>query len=699
MRCVEKGQTGVESEGLAPPVDAGFRAIHAVMPITSSQRFQFGDGYELDLGAYELRRDGRALRLPRIPMEVLRLLIEQRGNLVTREEIIERIWGREVFVDTDNSINAAVRKIRQVLNDDADEPDFIQTIPAKGYRFVALVTEMGLAPGNSSVSAEAAATAETMRMPEGLGPDQIIPDRTSPPQIGSAAVSGSPANIKVLAWQRWAIGSAIALLLVTAIAIYAGWFRRQASLPPATRVMLAVLPFENLTGDPGQEYFSDGLTEEMISQLGDLDPTHLGVIARTSVMHYKHSQDSIPQIGKDLGVQYVIEGSVRRDSERVRITAQLIQVKDQSHLWAREYDRDLGHLLQLQAEIAREVANEIEFSLSGRRPIEAAREAVGPAGANSYEAYDQYLKGRYFWNKRTADGFRQAADYFQQAIDKDPNYGRAYAGLADTFTLMTTWYIGPQSELMPKARTAALRALELDESLAEAHASLALIKENYDYDWAGAEKEFRRAIQLGPQYASAHQWYAEFLSWQGRFEEAFAESERARQLDPLSPIIAADYASILYNSRQYDSAVRQCLSVLDLDPNFHHARDLMIPSYLQLGKYDAAVDEINRWAARDQGPWVWATRAAVYSRLGHAEEARRELMKIEHLPGSRADRTPTLLVAYSGTGQNDRVIELLQRAYSEHSNAVVQIKVDPMYDPIRSDPRFRDLLRRVGLEQ
>ena len=464
--------------------------------------------------------------------------------------------------------------------------------------------------------------------------------------------------------------------------------------------MLAVLPFENFTGDPGQEYFSDGLTEEMISQLGDLDPVHLGVIARTSVMHYKDSQESIPQIGKDLGVQYVIEGSVRRDSERVRITAQLIQVKDQSHLWAREYDRDLGHLLELQAEIAREVANEIEFSLSGRRPIEAAQKAAAPApGANSYEAYDLYLKGRYFWNKRTVAGFRQAADYFQQAIDKDPNYGRAYAGLADTFTLMSTWYVGPQNQLMPRARTAALRALELDESLAEAHASLALIRENYDYDWAGAEKEFRRAIQLDPQYATGHQWYAEFLSWQGRFEEAFAESDQARLLDPLSLIIASDYAAILYNSRQYDNALKQCQLVLELDPNFDHARVLMLNNYLQLDRYDDAVNLINRWPDRDEGPWRLAWRAAADGRSGHAEEAGRALAKLEQVSGSRADRIPMLLMAYAGTGQKERVIELLQKAYSEHSNAVVQIKVDPMYDPIRNDPRFEDLLRRVGLEQ
>ena len=271
-------------------------------------------------------------------------------------------------------------------------------------------------------------------------------------------------------------------------------------------------------------------------------------------------------------------------------------------------------------------------------------------------------------------------------------------GLADTFALMSTWYVGPQNELMPKARSAALRALELDDTLAEAHASLALIKENYDYDWPGAEKEFRSAIQLDPQYASAHQWYAESLSWQGRFEEAFAESERARQLDPLSLIIASDYASILYNSRQYDNVLKQCRSALDLDPNYDRAQGMMIPPYLQLGRYSDAVEAINRIGDRG-GPWLLAWKVAVYSRSGHEEEARRVLTKLEQIAGSRTDGTATLLIAYSGTGQKERVIELLQRAYSEHSNAVVQIKVDPMYDPIRSDPRFEDLLRRVGLQQ
>jgi TolB-like protein/DNA-binding winged helix-turn-helix (wHTH) protein/Flp pilus assembly protein TadD len=642
------------------------------MPSLTNNLYRFGE-FSLDAQGRALKRGAEAVPLTAKAFDVLLLLIQNAGRTVTKDELMKAVWP-DSFVEESN-LTQTIFMVRKALDETADRR-YILTVQGQGYRFLVPVKEAD--KNGPEIEAPVA-----------------VPDARSVPenQLDSHGRGARDWRVAVIAL------AAVALVLIAGFTIWL-WRSRHGAVEQPSRTMLAILPFENFTGDLGQEYFSDGLTEEMISQLGDLDPVHLGVIARTSVMHYKHSQESISQIGKDLGVQYVIEGSVRRDSERVRITAQLIQVKDQSHLWARQYDRDLGHLLELQAEIAREVANEIEFSLSGRRPIETAQKAAASApGANSYEAYDLYLKGRYFWNKRTSEGFRQAADYFQQAIDKDPNYGRPYAGLADTFSLMSTWYVGPQNELMPKARTAALRALELDESLAEAHASLALIRENYDYDWPGSEKEFRRAIQLDPQYATAHQWYAEFLSWQGRFEEAFAESEQALRLDPLSLIIASDRASILYNSRQYESALKQCRSVLELDPNYEHAQDMMIPDYLQLGRYDEAVEGINRWATRDEGPEMWAWKAAVYSRSGHAEEADRALAKLEQIAGSRSDGTATLLIAYSGTGQKERVIELLQSAYSEHSNAVVQIKVDPMYDPIRSDPRFRDLLRRIGLER
>jgi TolB-like protein/DNA-binding winged helix-turn-helix (wHTH) protein/Flp pilus assembly protein TadD len=639
----------------------------------TSNLYQFGE-FRLDAQNRVLRRGEAIVPLTPKAFDVLLLLIQNAGRIVTKDELMNAVWP-DSFVEESN-LTQTIFMVRKALEETSDQR-YILTLQGKGYRFLVPVTQ---AAGNGLETKE----------PESP-PTEKSADPGAQSQLQRPRAKDSRATVMALV--------AFALVVIVASAVWFWSSQRRAAEQPG-KTMLAVLPFENFTGDPGQEYFSDGLTEEMISQLGDLDPSHLGVIARTSVMHYKHSQESIPEIGKSLGVQYVVEGSVRRDVERVRITAQLIQVKDQSHLWAREYDRDLNHLLELQTEIAHEVANEIESSLSGQRQAVAVREGSASApGGSSYEAYDLYLKGRYFWNKRTADGFRQAADYFQQAIDKDPNYGRPYAGLADTFSLMSTWYQGTPNELMPKARTAALRALELDDGLAEAHASLGLIKENYDYDWAGAEREFRRAIELNPQYATAHQWYAEFLSWQGRFQEALAESEKARQLDPLSLIIASDHASILYSSRQYDGALRQLRSVLEFDPSYEHARDLMIGPLVQLGRYDETLGIIDRWTTHDAEPWALSWKAAVYGRLGRSEEARQALAKLDQLSRSQPCRIQTLLVAYSGMGQKEEMIELLQNAYSEHSSVVAQIKVDPMYDPIRGDPRFEEFLRRVRLKK
>ncbi|MFZ0304638.1 MAG: winged helix-turn-helix domain-containing protein [Terracidiphilus sp.] len=642
------------------------------MPSLINHLYQFGE-FSLDAQSRILKRAGAKTPMTPKAFDALLLLVQNAGRLVTKDELMKAVW-QDSFVEESN-LTQTIFMVRKALDETSDRR-YILTVQGQGYRFLVPVTEAA-----------------------NQAPEQDAPVAAA--DAASILETSSSSRPRIAGGRRLAlfVSVAVALVLIAGFTFWP-WLSRRSAAEPQAKIMLAVLPFENFTGDPGQDYFSDGMTEEMISQLGDLDPAHLGVIARTSVMHYKHSQESIPQIGKELGVQYVIEGSVRRDSERVRITAQLIQVKDQSHVWAREYDRDLGHVLELQGEIAREIANEIDSSLGGRQRIMAAQGAASrPTGTKSYEAYDLYLKGRYFWNKRTEAGFRQAADYFQQAIDKDPNYAPAYAGLADTFSLMSTWNMGPQNELMPKARAAALRALELDESLAEAHASLALIEENYDYDWPGSEKEFRRAIELNPQYATAHQWYAEFLSWQGRFDEAFAESSRAQQLDPLSMIIATDHATILYYSRQYESAIEEYRSVLELDPTDGHARGMMIPPYLQLGRYGEAIDAVNHFSAREDDPWRWAWEAAIYSRSGRAQKAGQSLAKLEQVAGSRPDRNALLLMAYSATGPKERVLELLEKAYAEHSNSVVEIKVDPIYDPIRNDPRFKDLLRRLRLDR
>jgi len=643
--------------------------VLALEPVRISEAIRFGEDFELDAESYTLRRGGRVLKLERIPMEILLFLVEQRGQLVSRQQIVGRIWGEKIFLDTDNSINGAIRKIRSVLKDDAEEPRFVQTVTGKGYRFMAPVDS----------------------------PEQRSPEAAAA-KIPDPNLAVKPARPK------WLLLLGIAIGLVAALAFALDLYLKRPKLPahgaaPAHRVMLAVLPFENLTGDAGQDYFSDGFTEEMITQLGRTDPAKMGVIARTSVMIYKRNPRPLDEIGRKLGVQYVIEGSVRRDAGRVRITAQLIQMKDQTHVWAKEYDRDMRNLLVLQSEIAQEIADETEFALGGQPKASAGRRAAASGGTSSYEAYDLYLKGRYFWNKRTSEDFERAVQYFQQAIGKDPRYARAYAGLADAYGLMSTWTMAPRNEFMPKARAAALQALKIDETLAEAHASLALVAENSDYDWKTAEKEFQRAIELDPDYATGRQWYAEYLSWQGRFDDALAESQRAQRLDPLSLIIATDRGTILYYGRQYDRAIAECRAVLSMDPRFSLARAFAFYALVKERKFPEALEEIEGGQSSDDLRGLWAHKAYLYGQWGRTAEAQNASAKFEQLAPRLRDRTQASILADIGTGRKDRAIAFLQEAYSEHSNLVTSLKVDPRYDPLRDDPRFQELLRGLWSTQ
>jgi TolB-like protein/Tfp pilus assembly protein PilF len=460
--------------------------------------------------------------------------------------------------------------------------------------------------------------------------------------------------------------------------------------------MLAVLPFQNLTGDSSQDYFSDGLTEEMITQLGNLDPKQLGVIARTSVMHYKNSSTPLEQIGGELGVQYLLEGGVRRDSDHVRITAQLIQVKDQTHLWARKYDRELSSLLVVQGEIAQEIADEIQLTLGDHRP--QTPNAMSSLSPQVYQAYDLYLKGQYFLSKRTIAGFQQAIEYFQQATTKDPNYARAYAGLADSYALLTGYSAAPSTRYMPQARAAALRALQIDDKLPEAHTALALIVQNYDWDWQTAEKEYRRAIELNPNYATAHHWYAEHLMWRGQFDAALGESERARQLDPLSLIIAADNGVILYNSRQYDRAIEKWSAVLEMDPDFGRAR-LITAAYVEKGMFAEALADIESKRHPVGQPFYWALLAWVDGRLQREAQSQHALQELARFSRQQQTDPGILAWAYAGTGNKNQAFAWLEKAYEQHSIGLTALKVDPVYDPLRNDPRFQNLLQRVGLTQ
>ncbi|HKN61698.1 MAG TPA: winged helix-turn-helix domain-containing protein [Candidatus Acidoferrales bacterium] len=637
--------------------------------------YRFGP-YELRLRTRELYNRGTKLKLRPQPFEVLKILVEHAGDVVTREELHRQLWSAETFVDFEQGLNTSIKLLRGVLNDSANEPRYIETIPKVGYRMIVSVEAEQTPPVGEAVAAHPTTIEESF-----AGKD-VAPDHASLARYV----------------RRWAVLLVASIVLIGGLAGYVKWSRLRERPQPATgRLMLAVLPFENLTGDAGQDYFSDGLTEEMIAQLGRLDPDHLGVIARTSVMHYKHGDEPLGQIGRELGVQYVLEGSVRRDADKVRITAQLIQVKDQTHLWSRQYDRELSHLLTLQGEIAQETAGEIQRTLGNDHKQTVSDLADRPAlSPNAYQAYDLYLRGRYFWNKRTRQDFQQAIDYFQQAIAKDPNYAPAYSGLADSYGLMSGYDTSlPASEVMPKARAAAMKAMQLDGGLAEAHTSLAVIAQN-DWDWQTAENEYRRAIQLDPNYATAHHWYAEFLGFEGRFDEAFAEMGRARQLDPLSLIVASDNGAILFYSRQYDAAIEQFRGVLSMDPNFRRAH-IVIYAYVQKGMFPDAIADIQKWRPIDDVAWHWALKAYVYGRSGQPAQARRALQQLEQLNRRRQVDPATLVAAYIGMGNKDEAFAWLHKSYVEHSFSLTALKVDPLYDPLRSDPRFQALLRSVGL--
>ena len=665
---------------------------------------KFGDDFELDLSAYELRRAGRVVKLERIPMQILIFLMQRRPDLVTHEQITEKIWGQGVFVDTENSIRGAIRKIRKALRDDAEKPRFIRTVTGMGYRFIAPLDSQETVQKTVALPAPAgSATAYPQAGPEPPAPASPIStvdhpvEAANPPLVRTTIPDVEPnsAGVSRRFGRRWAVLLVAALLVGVAGGLYL--YRSSSSAAPSSpdeRLMLAVLPFVNLTGDSGQDYFSDGFTEEMITRLGSVAPGRLGIIARTSVMYYKQARVPLDRLSRDLGVQYVLEGSVRRDSQRVRITAQLIKVKDQTHLWARQYDREQTDVLRVQEEIAHAIAEQIELTLRESRATASQAPALSP---RDYEAYDVYLKGRYFWNQRTREGFEKAIASFLEAIEKSPGEARAYAGLADSYALMGTYNHTPQEEAFPKAREAALKALEMDPSLAAAHTSLALINQHYDWDWQTSGDRFRRAIELDPNYATGHHWYAEYLAHLGRFDEALGEMERARQLDPRSLIIAADRGVFLYFARRYDQSIDQFRAVLAVNPAFPRA-NLIIAAYAQQTRFADAMARLREWERLDDGPWPRALAAYLYGRQGKQREAQKALRELEKSDRSQmSDLLWPTIVAHVGMGLKEQAFAGLQEACRTHSSFLVALKVDPFFDPLRDDPRFQDLLRCVGL--
>ncbi len=627
--------------------------------------------FELDLRAGELRKHGLRVRLQEQPFQVLAMLLEHPGEVVTREELQRRLWPADTFVDFDHGLNKAISKIREALGDSAESPRFVETVARRGYRFLAEVKVADAAPVRSPEPATQPHPATEPR------------DRSNLP--------GKPAMFKrhlpSLAWKI----SLIALLLLVA-SLATRKLRSANSTSPVIR-SLAVLPLESLSSDASQDYFADGMTDELISDLGQISA--LRVISRTSVMAYKHARKPLPQIARELNVDAVVEGTVLRSGDQVRITAQLIEASSDKHLWSQSYQGELRDTLALQGKVARAIADQIRINLNSQE--QAALKNVRVVNP---EAYESYLKGRYFWNKRTADGLKVALAYFNQAIDEDAKYAQSYSGLADTYALLGDWQYAAMTpkEALPKAKAAAIKALELDSALGEAHNSLAFCLDGFDWDFDSAGKEFRRAIELNPGYATAHHWYAWHLSLLGRYDEAIVEMRKAENLDPLSLIINADLAELLVLAHSYDESIRQSRKTIEMDPTFALAHNQLGQAYLQKQMHDEAIAELQKAVQLSAGsPTCIANLARVYAASGKRSEAAKLLSDLKKRSNPGYSHASEIAVIYAALGDKNQAMTWLEKGYEERFNPGVLLR--PGFDPLRSDPRFQDLVRRIGLSQ
>jgi TolB-like protein/DNA-binding winged helix-turn-helix (wHTH) protein/Flp pilus assembly protein TadD len=621
------------------------------------RRLRFG-AFEADLRTGELTKRGARVRLQGQPFQVLATLLEKPGELVTREELQSRIWPRTI-VDFDHGLNKAISKIRDALGDSDKNPRFVETVARRGYRFLADVA--------------------AIESPDGLS--AAAPDPVDAPDARTSA-------------GRSRIGRAGTLVGAAAVAVLAAallwFFSSRTDSAPKIR-SLAVLPLENLSGDAAQEYFADGMTDELITHLGQIGA--LRVISRTSVMTYKGAHKPLAEIARELNVEAVVEGSVLRSGQRVRITAQLIQVPADKHIWAQSYEGDMRDTLALQNRVAGAIAEQVRAAVN--RPEQAAPQnprTVTP------EAYDAYLRGRYFWNKRTGDGLRKAIEYFTDAIGKDSSFAAAYSGLADAYALSGDWEYGilsPQ-DAFAKADAAATKALALDDSLAEAHTSLAFALDLYAWDWESAGSEYRRAIALNPGYATAHQWYAWHLIVTGRTGGGIAELRTAESLDPLSPILSADLADALCIAHLHEDSLQQSRKTLELHPNFAVAHYELGQTLVQMHRYDEAIAEFRKAIGLSAGNATFDSNLAhAYAVSGRIEEAMKILRDLEARQTRQSPTDASIALVYVGLGDNDQAMTWLNKAYEARFNPSILLR--PAFDPIRSDARFRDLLRRIGL--
>ena len=663
------------------------------MAVPSAVRhfYEFGD-FRLDADKHRLLCDGEVVPLPPKAIEALIVLVQHPGKLLEREALMQAVWA-DTHVE-DANLTVAISHLRKGLAQNGETTEYIETIPRVGYRFVLDVRTVEERPAPLIV--EKYTLTQTVIEEETVA-DEKGEDRPAikavalPRQLAAKSLSAhSPMA------SSWKIGlvAALAVVVLTASALvlyrYLTTPKVEVGTEPVSSV--AVLPLKNLTGDPNDEYLIDGLTEGLISALSRIEG--LKVISNRSVFAFKGKEIDPREVGKRLGVMSVLEGSLQKSKDSARVSVRLVSTEDGRVLWAGDSaDHSFGDMFAIQDELTRNVTSNMRVKLSG----EGARQ-IAKRYTDNPAAYQLYLKGRYFWNKRTEEGLKKAIEYFQRAIDRDGNYALAYAGLADCYALLTYHSQIPLEESHLRARAAAMKALEIDDTIAEAHASLGFIEATYDWDLSTSEGEYKRAIELNPNYATAHHWYAFCLLIFKRYEEGILEMKRAQEIDPLSVVIQADLGWAFYFAREYDQAIEQHLRAIDMDPSFAPAHQQLGLVYQQKGESAEAIKElqtaIGLCGDGSDASHAMGVLGCVYGLSGKRDEAQRVLALLKRMPKKDYYSIASI---YSGLGDRDQAFEWLEREYKERDPLMLDLTVNPCWDGLRSDPRYGDLLRRMRL--
>ena len=654
--------------------------------------FLFGH-FRMDVAQREVSREGRPVSLTPKEFDTLLVLVEKSGRLVDKETIVSRVWP-DTFV-ADSSLTRNISALRRALGDGV-----IETVPKFGYRLRVTAT-CETADRLSMEESGSDSGGVVALQPSPVSREPVEEHTPSFRQAPATSVQPSTANFRhhsrFAGPRTWlaAVGVFLGGAAVTFFILRGLSPKTDAAQLSPAPVRLAVLPFVNLTGHPDQEYLCDGLTEEMITVLGGMKAGRVGVIARTSSMTFKNSNRTAAEIGRSLNANYLLECSVREATNRLRINAQLIRTSDEVHVWAQEYDRQTSDVLSVEGEVARAIAEEIQATLSPAQQTRlASLHPVNP------EVHELYLKGRYYWNKRTPETLKKSVEYFEKATIKDPSYAPAYAGLADSYAMLGSDFYAVLSpkEAYPKAEAAAIKSLELDPNQAEPHTALAWSKTVFDWDWQGAEREFKRAIELNPDYANAHHWYGYYLLLMGRPTEALVEYRTAESLDPLSLIINSDLAQEgLAGAGLYDEALDKCRKTLEMDANFAEGHVCLMNSYEQRGMHKEAIQEIQKAIAlsTDNVAYI-AALGSLYASSGERVQALSILNELK--ARSKHAYVPSGLFSsfYAALGQKVQAMDWLEKAYEEHDAAMVGLRGLPRSDPRRADPRFQELLRRMN---